>query len=177
MEGYMAQILWFAADFAPKNWMLCQGQQLAIASNQALFSLIGTMYGGDGITNFKLPDFQGRVPVGAGAGKGLSPYNVGQKGGTETTTMTVNQMPPHSHTVSAKIAVGNVTGASDEPDGNTFANAATNNFASATQANGILAGASLNDAVTGASQPFPLLQPTLCVNFVICVYGIFPSRS
>lgn len=98
MEGYIGSIMMFAGNFDPKNWASCEGQLLAISENTALFSLLGTTYGGNGRSTFALPDLRGRVPVGIGAGPGLSPMGMGYKIGTETTQMTIAQMPTHSHT-------------------------------------------------------------------------------
>ncbi|MBV6441036.1 MAG: phage tail protein [Haliscomenobacteraceae bacterium CHB4] len=177
MEGYIAQILMFAGNFAPKNWAFCQGQILNIASNTALFSLLGTTYGGDGRVTFGLPDFRGRLPVGTGDGPGLSDYQLGQMAGTETTTLTVNQMPMHSHQVTPQLAVATGNGTTDEPDGNVLAGTASNIYAPPASANGRLAGLSATETPTGGNQPFSIVQPYLAMNFVICLYGIFPSRN
>ena len=177
MEGYMAQILMFAGNFAPKSWAFCQGQLLSISSNSALFSLLGTTYGGDGRTTFGLPDFRGRIPVGTGDGPGLSDYQLGQRAGTESTTLTVAQMPSHSHQVTPQLVVSTGNGTTDEPDGNVLAGTSTPTYAPATSANGKLAGLSATETPAGGSQPFSIVQPYLAMNFVICIYGIFPSRS
>ena len=104
-QPYLSEIQIFGFDFAPKNWAQCNGQILPIAQNQALFSLLGTAYGGNGTTTFALPDLRGRVPVHMGQGAGLSPFNMGQVGGSETHTLTVQQLPAHSHQVKASAAV------------------------------------------------------------------------
>ncbi len=173
----MATIVMFAGNFAPRNWAFCQGQLLSIAQNTALFSLIGTIYGGDGRTTFALPDFRGRVPVGEGQGPGLSDYQLGQMSGTEQSTLTVAQMPSHTHQISAQVAVSNGNGTTDEAGNNVLATTAGNNYAAPAAANGNLGGVSAKEAPAGGSQPFSNMQPYLAMNFVICMQGIFPSRS
>src|SRR5690242_20983611 len=106
MEGTIAEIRMFAGNFAPRNWAFCASQILSIAQNTALFSLLGTTYGGNGQTTFALPDFRGRTPVGWGQGPGLSNYDLGQVGGTETSTLTVQTMPAHTHTLTGNLAMG-----------------------------------------------------------------------
>lgn len=177
MEGTMATIIMFAGNFAPKNWAYCQGQLLAISSNTALFSLLGTTYGGDGITTFALPDFRGRVPVGTGHGAGLSDISLGERAGSESVTMTVAQMPAHTHQVTPKVAVSTGNATTDEPDGNVLAGTSANTYAAASAGNGQLGGVSATETPAGGSQPFSIVQPFLGMNFVICIYGIFPSRS
>jgi microcystin-dependent protein len=175
MEGYIAQILFFAGNFPPKYWAFCEGQLLSIASNTALFSLLGTTYGGNGTTTFGLPDFRGRVPVGMGTGPGLPTIALGQAFGSPTATLTTSQMPSHIHSASAAVAVASTNGNSASPVGNIFAATAANAFAPA--ANGSAAAGSLTLGIAGGNQPFSIQQPTLAVNFVICLYGIYPSRN
>ncbi|MBK8968312.1 MAG: tail fiber protein [Saprospiraceae bacterium] len=177
MEGYLAQIIWFGGNFAPRAWAYCQGQLLAIASNEALFSLIGTIYGGDGRTTFALPDFRGRIPVGAGNGPGLSNINLGQRGGAEQVTLTVNNLASHTHQVTAKIAVSTGNATTDEPDGNVLAGTTASTYAAASTANGQLAGVSATETSAGGNQPINIMQPYLGMNFIICIQGIYPSRS
>lgn len=176
MEGYIAQILMFAGNFAPKNWAFCNGQTLNIASNTALFSIIGVMYGGDGRVNFKLPDLQGRVPVGAGQGPGLPGYAVGQAGGTETVTLTPQQLAVHTHEMTASVSVSDENGNSAEVASNLYANTATSNYAPATSANGSLAGVNAVGAPAGGMAPISIVQPFLGLNYVICLYGAWPPR-
>ncbi|MBV6441037.1 MAG: phage tail protein [Haliscomenobacteraceae bacterium CHB4] len=177
MEGYIAQILFFAGNFAPRSWAFCDGSLLPISQYQALFSLIGTIYGGDGISTFALPDLRGRVAVGAGDGPGLSDYQLGQKGGAEYTTLTVNQLPTHTHQVNIQLAVSTGNGTTDEPNGNVLAGSSANIYATATSANGKLAGISATDTPTGGNQPVSIVQPYLAMNYIICLEGIYPSRS
>jgi microcystin-dependent protein len=175
MEGYIAQILFFAGNFPPKYWAFCEGQLLSIASNTALFSLLGTTYGGNGTTTFALPDFRGRVPVGMGTGPGLPTITLGQVFGSTNATLTTAQMPAHTHGASAAVAVASTNGSSASPVGNIFATTAANGFGAA--ANGTAAAGSLTLGIAGGSQPFSIQQPTLALNFVICVNGIYPSRN
>jgi len=106
MEGYIGQIMIFAGNFKPKGWVFCDGTILSISQFQALFAIIGTTYGGDGRSTFKLPDLKGRAPIGAGSGGGLTPINVGELGGTNKTTLKVNNLPAHNHTLIASNSVG-----------------------------------------------------------------------
>lgn len=176
MDPYLAQIIFFAGNFAPRNWAFCQGQLLSIASNTALFSLLGTTYGGDGRTTFALPDFRGRTAVGTGSGPGLSDYQLGEQGGAEQLTLTVNQMPSHTHTVTPQVAVSTGNGTTDEPDGNVLAGTSSPTYAAASSANGKLAGASATETPAGGNQPIGIRQPFLAMNYIICTQGIYPSR-
>lgn len=175
MEGTIAQILFFAGNFAPKNWAFCNGQLMSIASNTALFSLLGTQYGGDGRTTFALPDFRGRVPVGVGQGPGLSPVVIGEKSGTETSTMLLTQMPSHSHTTTVSMGVAGSNADNDSPVGNVFAVPSSDSFG--TVANASAAGTSLSLNPAGGNQPFSIMQPYLAVNYVICMFGVYPARN
>jgi microcystin-dependent protein len=174
MEGYIAQILWFAGDFAPRNWAYCSGQSMAIAQNSALFSLIGTTFGGNGTTTFNLPDFRDRCAIGAGNGAGLPAYTYGQKGGNNTATLTTAQLPPHTHPVTSAKETTTSIANSDEGPGNILAKA--NIYASGAAGNlaNVTAQSTGN---TGAGQAFSIKQPYLGMNFVICLYGVFPSRN
>lgn len=172
MEGYIGVIQWFAGNFAPKSWAFCQGQIISISSNTALFSVLGTTYGGNGTTNFALPDFQGRVAVGAGSGPGLSPYALGQKAGSERTTITVDNLPPHTHSLNGNSTAGKF----GAPAGNVFAN--TGNFDKEYTTPGTMVTmAPQAIAPNGGNQPFDNRQPYLGMNFIICQYGVFPSRN
>jgi microcystin-dependent protein len=175
MEGYIAQILFFAGNFPPRYWAFCEGQILSIASNTALFSLIGTMYGGNGTTTFALPDFRGRVPMGMGQGPGLPDIQQGQLLGASTVTLTTLQIPSHAHSALASIAAASTNGNNASPVGNIFATSTANSYGPT--ANGAAAGTTLTLATTGGNQPFSVQQPTLALNFVICLNGIFPSRN
>jgi microcystin-dependent protein len=173
MEGTMATILLFAGNFAPRNWGFCDGSIIAIQSNTALFSLLGTTYGGNGTTTFALPDLRGRVAVGTGNGPGLSGYQLGQVGGSETVTLNVNNIPAHSHAVRVPTTDGAAT--SDDPNGNILALQGSSVYAAANTATGSYGG--VTDSLVGGSQPISILQPYLALNYVICMYGIYPSRN
>jgi microcystin-dependent protein len=181
MEGTMANITLFAADFAPKSWAYCNGAIISIATNQALFALLGTTYGGNGVQTFGLPDLRSRMPVGTGQGPGLSMYQLGEVGGFESNTMTQSTMPAHNHpsVVAVKMPVSNGGAITDGPEG-FFYGASTNNIYNATAGAGQFFGAmnvSANLLPNGGSQPIPNVMPYLAMNYVICMYGIFPSRN
>jgi microcystin-dependent protein len=172
-EPFLGEIRMVGFNFAPQGWALCNGQLLPITQNTALFSLLGTFYGGDGRTTFALPDLQSRVAVHQGQGIGLSPYVIGQNGGTEYVTLTAGQMPNHNHPVNC---VGN-GGNQASPTGNLPAIESTGTSLDYSNASG---GAAMNPAMigaTGGGQPHPNLQPYLVVNFIIALQGIYPSRN
>jgi microcystin-dependent protein len=172
MEGVLAVIWMFGGNFAPRNWALCQGQLLSIAQNQALFSLLGTTYGGDGRTSFGLPDLQGRVPMGAGNGPGLSDRRIGQKGGVEEVVLNTTQMPSHSHATA--VNVSNAPGEESTVSGQVIANHA-GAFNEDPVAGQTLGG--VTSAAAGGNQAHTNVQPYTVVNYVICMNGLFPSRS
>ena len=177
MDFYLGELRLMSFPFAPKGWMYCQGQLLPILQNQALFTLLGTTYGGDGKNTFGLPDLRGRTIVGIGAGPGLSPINWGQQGGQEVVSLTVNQIPPHSHTYTGTIGTGGF--ASDaSPNGNFPAKGTAPLFSSSTPTasmNAATLPGRLSDA--GSSQPHENRQPTLVLNYAIAITGLFPSRG
>jgi len=182
MEGYIAEIRMFAGNFAPRGWAFCQGQIMSIAQNTALFSLLGTTYGGDGQTTFGLPDFRGRVAVGTGQGPGLSSYDLGQVGGAENTTLLATNMPSHTHSFSATASMACHSGAgdADSPASNIPAGSASDeNYSAASAADGAMAPFTVsgNTGPAGGNQPFSNVQPYLGMNFIICLEGIFPSRN
>jgi microcystin-dependent protein len=158
--------------FAPYGWALCNGQLLSISQNSALFSLIGTYYGGDGISTFGLPNLQSRIPLHQGQGVGLSPYVIGQNGGNETVTLTTQQMPQHNHTISA---VGSA-GGSNRVANNFLANGTSGNVYSPGPSDGTTMNAQAV-SFAGSSQPHNNLQPYLTINFIIALQGIYPSRN
>jgi len=172
VETFLGEIRMFAGNFAPTGWAFCQGQLLPIAQNQALFSLLGTTYGGDGRTTFALPDLRGRVPVGFGQGPGLSNRVIGDQFGSELVTLNINQMPSHYHTVNAVTTEGNQNLPTNSLPANTktldkeYSDANANTTMKATMVN-----------PTGGSQPFGVSQPSLGVNFIIALQGVFPSRN
>ena len=171
-EAFIGEIRMFAGTFAPRGWALCDGQLLAISQNDALFSILGTTYGGDGRTTFGLPDLRGRVPMHPGNGLGLSSRRLGEKGGTETNTLTVAQMPSHNHTVNAVKVDGNT----NDPSGAYPANTKIldKEYSTETKDTAMKADMISN---TGGNQPFNNLQPYNNVNFIISLYGIYPSRN
>lgn len=161
---YVGEIRMFAGNFAPNGWLFCQGQILQIDEYDTLFVLIGTTYGGDGVTTFALPDLQSRVPVHQGSG-----YPLGAAGGVETVTLTQNQLPVHSHPLGASAAASSTT-----PSGNVWAQWADMAYTSA-QPTVPMSAAALIPA--GGSQPHDNMPPYLAVNFIISLFGIYPSPS
>jgi microcystin-dependent protein len=172
-EPFVGEIRMFAGNFAPRGWALCDGQLLAVSQNDALFSLLGTIYGGDGRTTFGLPDLRGRIPVHAGTGPGLSQRRLGAKGGAENVTLTTNQLPPHRHNVKSLNFVGDSDGGNN-PDAQSVA-AGTN---SRTYGEQFDAGFSINSiGNTGGSRSHDNIMPSLCINYIIALVGIYPSRT
>jgi len=158
----------FGGNFAPAGYQLCNGQLLSISQNTALFAIIGTYYGGDGVSTFALPNMQGRVPIHQGNGVGLTPYVIGQQGGTENVTLQSSQMPQHNHAVNA--SGGNA--GQDSPTSNLLAKSQTyTNVAGNVTMSASMIG------FAGNSQPHNNIQPYLCVNFIIAVRGLFPPRN
>jgi len=170
-EPFIGEIKLFAGNFPPRGWQFCQGQLLSIAQNTALFSILGTTYGGNGQTTFALPDLRGRVPMQPGQGPGLSPRTLGEQAGSETVTLLYNQMPAHTHSLLAS----NATGVSSTPEGYYLAAVDPSELAFATGTNATMGAASIGAA--GGSQPHNNMQPFLCVNFIIAIEGIYPSRN
>lgn len=173
----------FAGNFAPLSWAFCQNQIIAIQQNVALFSILGTTYGGNGQTTFGLPDFRGRIPVGAGQGPGLSYYALGQLGGTESFTISNANFPAHTHPFTGSISMkaNAADGNADSPQGNYPAALAGTNMYS-TVINGSSLGnmqIALTAGSTGSASPQPVsnIQPVMGMNYVICQFGIFPSRN
>lgn len=171
-DAYIGEIQAFAFGYCPQNWLPCDGRILPVQGNSTLFSLIGTYYGGNGTTNFALPNLVGRVAMSQGQGPGLQPYNVGDAPGEISVTLNVAQMPMHSH--------GLQLGSKGSPNG-TPGPSATSNVALDPSFNGFLAPPSttmlaINGVtMTGNSQPHPNTQPTLAMIYCICVSGIFPN--
>lgn len=180
-DPYLGEIRMFGGNFAPANWALCNGQLLSISQYSALFSLIGTTYGGNGTSNFALPNLQGRIPVGQGQGPGLSNYTIGQMAGSEAVTLTSETMPAHTHILCATLT--NVSSpsinASVVPGKPTDGN--NPHFytipASGKPAPVIKAFPPSACTNAGGGQPHDNMMPSLCVNFIISLSGIFPSRN
>ena len=202
MEPMLGSIMTFAGNFAPRGWMLCQGQTLAIQSNTALFSILGTTYGGNGQTTFQLPNLNGRVAVGAGAPAapgGAYDYQLGESAGTDTTTLTINQLPAHTHAAvatgqSSAVTVNVQTPAVSNSDANVakpasnhpgktpstsmYSNAAPDSTMAAFTASGSVTPAvTVANAITGNGQPFDNRQPLLALNYIICIQGFYPARN
>ena len=172
MDPFLAEIRIFPFNFAPKGWAFCNGQLLPISQNTALFSLLGTTYGGDGKSTFALPDLQGRVPMHPGQGPGLSLHDLGETGGSETVTLLQSEIPSHSHTCRASSDPGELQG----PSGSRTIARSANGFAYVTgPANVGMAAEVLPPA--GGDQPHNNMQPYLTFNFCIAMQGIFPPRS
>ncbi|MCC6701975.1 MAG: tail fiber protein [Fluviicola sp.] len=178
MEGTMAVVTQWAANFAPKNWAYCNGQLLSIASNSALFSLLGTTFGGNGQTTFGLPQMQSRTAVGAGQAAGASYYSLGETGGYPTTTLTINNIPPHTHTgvVSMALNANSTDGGTGEPNGN-VPGLLTNGYSMASDVNMAIPAYNAQIGIAGSSLPYSNMAPYLAVNYIICMYGIYPSRN
>lgn len=173
MDPFIGQIQSFGFGFAPRGWAKCDGQLVPISQNTALFSLLGTTYGGDGKTTFALPDLRGREPIGVGQGAGLAPFNLGQKGGQETHTLTENEMPAHQHTFT--LNCNSTTSDSNNPQNNVPGLAAGNVYAAAASP-GVNMSA-MTSAATGGGQPFSIQDPYLVTNYCIALVGVFPPRS
>ena len=170
-EPFVGEIRMFGFNFAPQGWAQSNGQLLPIAENTALFSLLGTTYGGDGHATFALPDMRSRVPVCQGQGEGLSSYADGQAGGAETVTLAATQMPGHTHPVKASSRAAD----SDQPAGRALARSAGHTYTAEPDTSTVMNADMLGD--TGGSQPHDNIQPYLALNFCIALVGIFPSRS
>lgn len=170
-EPFIGEIRLFGFNFAPTGWATCSGQLLPISQNVALFSLLGTQFGGDGKTNFALPDLRGRVPVSQGQGSGLSSYVIGEVVGTETVTLSAAQLPSHNHLVRANDNKGTLKTAA----GNVLALGKKDEFATAPDSSTVMNSAMIESA--GDDEAFEILQPLLVVNACIALSGVFPSRS
>jgi microcystin-dependent protein len=180
MEGMIGEIRLFAGTFAPKNWSYCNGAIINIASNTALFSILGVTYGGNGTTNFALPNLNGRVAIGAGQGPGLSVYALGQAAGVPNVTLTVDQMAVHTHAATGTYApLANAAGSDETNPGGERLGKSTVGDIYSTDSDGVMARSNGNVVLApdGGNQPHSNQQPYLGMNYVICMYGIFPSRN
>lgn len=180
-QSFIGSVVIFGGNFAPVGWMFCNGQLLPIAQYTALFSILGTTYGGDGQTTFALPDLRGRVSLSQGQGPGLGYYDLGQVGGVENTTLLSPNLPAHNHSlqVSAQVQVSTQAANSDEPNGAFLTTTGNNFYATAGTANNNLGGVSASGTTgaAGNNQPMSVLQPTLAINYIICFEGIYPARN
>jgi len=179
MEPFIGQIIMFGGNFAPRGWAFCDGQLLPISQNSALFSILGTMYGGDGRTTFGLPDLRGRVAIHPGNGPGLSDYRQGQKGGTETNTLNTTQLPSHNHTAAGTIKSASGEGDTAVPTGKYPAKSGVGDpdYGSTTDGSMAANGVDVTVGNTGGNQSVNNLQPYQTVQFIIALQGTFPSRS
>jgi microcystin-dependent protein len=176
MDPIIGSIFLFAGTLAPKNWAFCNGQLLSIAQNQALFSILGTTYGGDGVRTFALPDLRGRAPVHQGSGPGLNPVQLGEVSGSESTTLLITNLPAHTHTLNASTD----TGDSSAPSGATLAAFGSSlppagPYTTTHAPDAVLSPAAIG--VAGQQAPINITQPTLALNYIIATQGIYPSRS
>jgi microcystin-dependent protein len=169
MEPLLGSLLLFAGNFAPRGWMFCNGQLLPISQNTALFSILGTTYGGNGQTTFGLPDLRGRAPISFGQGPGLSNYDLGQSGGAESVTLLVSNIPSHNHSL-----LGDAGNGAPSPQGNVLGSPTANIYDAKGQPNLALNAASIG--MTGGGQPVSIMQPYLTLTWIIAVEGVFPSR-
>ena len=163
----------FAGNFAPRGWAFCDGQLLQVSQNDALFSLLGTIYGGDGRTTFGLPELRGRLPVHQGDGPGLTPRMIGQKTGTENVTVTANQVPTHNH----NMQVSSAAGTQNIPSGGFLASSPGVRLFRPTPPVGIPLATDTIGPSPGGSQRHTNLMPFLCVHFIIALFGVYPSRN
>jgi microcystin-dependent protein len=171
-DQFLGEIRMFAGNFAPYGWALCDGQILPISQNTALFSLIGTYYGGDGVTTFALPNLQSRIPLHQGQGLGLSAYPVGQSGGAENVTLTTQQMPQHHHTANV---VSGPQATAPRPSNGYPGNASGGSVYSTGTPDSTFNSGFVGQS--GSGQPHSNVQPYLCINFIIALQGIYPSRN
>jgi microcystin-dependent protein len=170
---YLGEILLVPYNFAPRGWAFCQGQILPIEQNTALFSLLGTTYGGDGIQTFALPDLRGRSPISSGQGPGLQNYDLGQTGGEEAVTLSISQIPSHTHPVVGSTNVANLAG----PSGAVWATQSLLNIYSNYSSDFNTSMAAGAVSMTGNGQPHDNRSPYLTLNYIIALQGIYPSRN
>ncbi|TWI97504.1 microcystin-dependent protein [Mucilaginibacter frigoritolerans] len=178
MDTYLGEIKMFGGNFAPRGFALCNGQLLSISQNTALFSLLGTTYGGDGIQTFGLPDLRGRAPIHWGNGIGLTPRVIGEESGSEAVTLLQSEMPAHNHLINASTTVATqvlptnfiLAQSTDAGVGGT-----PSNFIEASSANTTMAPNALS--ISGSSLPHDNMQPYLTINFIIALTGVYPSRN
>jgi microcystin-dependent protein len=170
-DPYIGEIRMFGGNFAPRNWALCDGQLIAISSNSALFSLLGTIYGGDGRTTFALPDMRGRLAIHQGTGPGLSNRRIGNRAGQETVTLTANTVGSHTHNLNVSSSIGTTTNGSSSFVGVS----STMRFYRPVAGNTNLSVPTISPV--GNSQAHANTMPFQCVNFIIALQGVFPSRN
>lgn len=180
MEGVIGFTTLFAGNFAPKGWALCQGQLLPISQNTALFSILGSVYGGDGRVTFALPNLMGRTVIGQGSGPGLSTYVLGEAGGTQAVTLTPGQLPPHTHPVAMQITPHSNTSAdSPSPANCVYAQPSNSDLIYGPTPTGFMMAyqGTMTTGPAGGNQPFSNQEPVLALNYIVCMSGVFPSRN
>jgi microcystin-dependent protein len=170
-QPYVGEIRMFAGNFAPVGWEFCNGQPLPIAENEALFQLIGTTYGGDGAETFNLPDYQSRIPIHMGNGPDGANYALGQMAGTEQETLSTQQIPSHSHPMMVEAGAGTA----NAPGGNVLASSANVKMYLQDAVTATLDPSAVS--VVGGGQPHDNCQPFLCINYIISMFGIFPTQN
>lgn len=179
MDPYIGEIRIFAGNYAPQGWAFCEGQILPLQQHTALFSILGTMYGGDGRTNFALPDLRERTPMHEGAGPGLTPRVIGESGGSDTVVLTENQIPMHAHQAMCRVGEEGPSADSNRPDNNVWADYSggrtTPRLYSQEQPNAKMKSNAISPI--GNQQPHNNRQPYLGLRFIIALQGVFPSRS
>ena len=185
MEPFIGEIMLFAGNFAPRGWAFCNGQILNISQNSALFSIIGTTYGGNGVQTFALPNLQGRTPIHFGQGHGLKPVDLGETLGFDTVTLNQANLPDHTHSAALtalNLPVNDIDGEGDikQPSKGVLANTGGEQYSSSANSSHAYSSANLGTiqvASTGNNIPFDVHQPSLALNYCIALEGIFPSRS
>ncbi|MGH1579294.1 phage tail protein [Planktotalea sp.] len=177
MEPFLGQIIMFGGNFAPRGWAFCDGQLLPISANSALFSILGTTYGGDGRTTFGLPEMRGRLPLHPGNGPGLPSYHLGQRGGRNDVTLLTSNLPSHNHDVGIRVAADPADTAN--PNNKAIATSTVDMFTAVTNDTNLvpLSPNSVTQHNVGANIPFEIDNPYIAVNFIIALQGLFPSRS
>jgi microcystin-dependent protein len=173
MDPFVAEIRIFPFNFAPKGWAWCDGQLLPLSQNTALFSLLGTTYGGDGKSNFALPDLQGRAPMHPGQGPGLSLHDLGETGGSETVSLLESEIPSHAHVLRADANVAETPNAA----GNSFARGSSINAYQTTSNSSLVSMSDMTLAPAGGDQPHNNMQPYLTFYFCIALQGVYPPRT
>ena len=180
MEGTIGEIRMFAGNFAPQAWAFCQSQIMSIAQNTALFSILGTTYGGNGQTTFGLPDFRGRVALGTGQGPGLPSVQLGEMAGTNSVTLTTGNLPAHNHPLTGAVntqANAGTDGQTDDPSNRRLIGSSIFTGATSDLVNMAAAASTLAVGINGSNQPFSNMPPYTGMNYIICSEGIYPSRN
>lgn len=182
-EPFIGEVKIFGFDFPPRGYLNCNGQILSIAQNTALFALLGTIYGGNGVQTFALPNLQGRMPIGQGQGAGLPPYNMGQTAGSTNISILQTNMPAHAHTLNAAtVQLKASTANADEtsPDGNYPANTTGSTYSGNGPSSNTFTGGTVisgSTDIAGSGLPVAIMNPYLVINYSIAIQGIFPSRN